>query len=450
MLKDLTEKLGKSFKKLSGYGKITESNISEALKDVRLNLLEADVNYKVVKDLIEEVKSKAIGAKVHESLTPGQQIIQIFKDELVAFLGGELSDLNVKVAPPAVIMVVGLQGSGKTSTCAKIAVKLKKEGRNPYLVPCDTYRPAAVDQLTKLANDNEISVYEPGSTLGRKDGPVRIASKALKHAKNSAYDTVIIDTAGRLHIDQEMMKEVKEIKEKTSPHEILFVADSMTGQDAVNVAKEFNSLLDVTGFVLTKMDGDARGGAALSIYKTTGKPLKLLGIGEKVEDLEPFHPDRLVSRILGMGDVMSLIEKTQENFDEQEALKLQENIKKNSFTINDFLSQLKMMKKMGSMESLMGMIPGMNKMVPKDTDFSKAEKEFKRMEAIINSMTKFERENHAILNGSRRKRIALGSGTRVQDVNSFIKQFRTMQKFLKRFNQSGMKQIGKLLGNKFM
>ena len=447
MLKDLSQKLTTSLKKLTSFGKITESNIAEALKDIRLNLLEADVNYKVVKDLIEEVKSKALGSKVHESLTPGQQIIKIFKEELISTLGGTYQELNLKVAPPAIIMVVGLQGSGKTTTCAKLAYFLKKKGRSPYLIPADTYRPAAIDQLTKLASDINVPIYKPESTLGIKDGPVRIASKAVKLAKNRAYDTVIIDTAGRLHIDEEMMKEIEQIKNKVSPHEILFVADAMTGQDAVKTSKAFNDLLNVTGFVLTKMDGDARGGAALSINKVTSKPLKLIGTGEKIDALEQFHPDRLVSRILGMGDVLSLIEKTQESFNEEEALNLQKKIKQNSFTINDFRDQLKMMKKLGSVESLMGMIPGMGKMIPKNTDLSKTESELKKVEAIINSMTRIEKEKHEILNGSRRKRIAMGSGTTVQDVNNFIKQFRTMQKFLKQFNKSGMKQFGKLFGS---
>jgi len=449
MLKDLSEKLSLSFKKIAGYGKISESNISEALKDIRLSLLEADVNYKVVRDLIEEVKNKALGSKVHESLTPGQQIIKIFKEELIQTLGGSLSELNVKVTPPAVIMIVGLQGSGKTSTAAKLAFNLKKTGRYPYLVPADTLRPAAIEQLTKLANENDIPVYKPERTFGIKDGPVKISAKAVKFAKNSACDTVIIDTAGRMHIDEEMMREVVNIKNKVTPHEILFVADAMTGQDAVNIAEKFNHSLDVTGFVLTKLDGDARGGAALSIHRVTGKPLKFIGTGEKIDDLKPFHPERLVSRILGMGDILSLIEKTEETFDLKEAEKLQKKMMKNSFTINDFYSQLQMMKKLGSMESVIGMIPGMGKLLPRSQDLSKADSELIRIEAIINSMTKKEKENHGIINGSRRKRIALGSGTEVRDVNNFLKQFRTMQKFLKRFNKSGMKLPGNFFGPDF-
>ncbi|MEM1009084.1 MAG: signal recognition particle protein, partial [Myxococcota bacterium] len=402
MFDNLTEKLENTFRKLRGRGKLTERNIEEALKDVRMSLLEADVHFKVVKQFIQEVKQRALGTEVMRSLTPGQQFVKVVHEEMIALLGNEQeTELDLKQKPPVVIMVVGLQGAGKTTTCGKLAHFLKKQKRTPYLVPADVYRPAAITQLKTLAKQVKVGVWNTQSD----DDPVDVVEDALDFAEKNGFDTVVIDTAGRLHIDQDMMEELQDIKASVNPREILFVADAMTGQDAVQVAHTFHEQLDISGVVLTKMDGDARGGAALSIRSVTGRPVKLVGMGEKIDKLERFYPDRIASRILGMGDVISLIEKAQENFDVQEAERLQQKITQNEFTLEDFLSQMQQMKKMGPLKDLLGQLPG--NLVPKELP-EDPEVKMRRVEAIILSMTPAERRNHNILNGSRRKRIARG------------------------------------------
>ena len=443
MFDSLSEKLESVFKKLRGQGVMTEENIKDALREVRLALLEADVNFKVVKDFVENIRTKAIGIEVLQSLSPGQQIIRIVHDELVAVMGGGSDNLlNLSAKPPVAIMMVGLQGAGKTTTCGKLGRHLKILKRRPLLVPADVYRPAAIEQLKTVGKQLELEVYN--SSADQK--PVEICIAAMRFAELNGYDTVILDTAGRHQIDDYLMSELAEIKTATQPLEILFVADAMTGQEAVNVAAGFNERLDITGVVLTKLDGDAKGGAALSIKAVTGKPIKFVGLGEKLDALEVFHPDRLVSRILGMGDVLTLVEKAQSIFDEKETAKLQQKLKKSQFDLEDFLAQLQQIKKLGSMESIMGMIPGMGKMMKQMKGAQPSENEMKRIEAIIRSMTPGERANHSIINGSRRLRIAKGSGTTVPEINQLLKRFSEAQKVIKQLQKLGPKGLLKGMG----
>lgn len=443
MFDSLSEKLESVFKKLRGQGLMTEDNIKDALREVRLALLEADVNFKVVKDFVESVRTKAVGVEVLQSLSPGQQIIRIVHDELVLVMGGGSDNaLDLAAKPPVAVMLVGLQGAGKTTTCGKLGRHLKGLKRRPLLVPADVYRPAAIEQLTTVGRQLGLEVFN--SSADQK--PVEICIAAMKYAELNGYDTVILDTAGRHQIDDFLMNELAEIKAATQPMEILFVADAMTGQEAVNVAAGFNDLLDITGVVLTKLDGDAKGGAALSIKAVTGKPIKFVGLGEKLDALEVFHPDRLVSRILGMGDVLSLVEKAQSVFDEKETARLQQKLKKNQFDLEDFLSQMQQIRKMGSMESIMGMIPGMGKMMKQMKGAQPSEKDMKRIEAIIRSMTPGERTNHGIINGSRRLRIAKGSGTSVPEVNQLLKRFTEAQKVVKQLQKLGPKGLLKGMG----
>jgi len=445
MFESLTDKLELTFKRLRGQGKISEKNIDDALREVRLALLEADVHIKVVKSFLDAVKAKAMGQDVLQSLTPEQQFIKVVRDELVALLGGELSEIDLKTAPPAVIMLVGLQGSGKTTTVAKLARYLKKEKqRNPYLVSADVYRPAAIDQLKILGKELDLPVYDSNPTTS----PVAICRQALEEAKRKLCDVLLIDTAGRLHIDEELMQELSAIKDAVRPHQILFVADSMTGQDAVNQAMGFDSKLALSGIILTKLDGDARGGAALSIREMVGKPILFSGVGEKLDALEPFYPDRLASRILGMGDVLSLIDKVQQNVEQKEAQRLQQAFQKQQFTLEEFQLQLQQIKRMGSMGSLLEMIPG-GKKLASQVDAEKAEQELKRVDAIINSMTRQERRNPALLNGSRRRRVAQGSGTTVTDINRLMKQFMEMKKMMQRVSKGGMRSLLGRMPNPF-
>jgi signal recognition particle subunit SRP54 len=433
MFDDLTQKLEAVFKKLRGQGKITEENIADSLRDVRRVLLEADVNYKVAKQFIEDVQKRTVGQEVLTSITPGQLIVKIIHDELIKLLGQSRSEITFAATPPTGVMIAGLQGSGKTTFAAKLALYLKNKGRYPMLVAADIYRPAAVEQLKKLGSQIQVPVH---SEKGKR--PVELAADALDHARKAARDVVIIDTAGRLHIDEEMMNEGEAIKTRVNPHEILFVVDSMTGQDAVNTAKAFHDRLNFDGVVLTKLDGDTRGGAALSIRAVVNKPIKFASVGEKLDALEPFHPDRMASRILGMGDIVTLVEKAQEQFDEQKTLKLEAKLRKAEFTFEDFLEQLQRIKRMGPVEQVMGMIPGMNRVA---TNNSVDDKALVRVEAIIQSMTNEERRKPNIINGSRRQRIARGSGTRVQDVNKVLKQFSEMQRMMKKFSKGGMKKV---------
>jgi len=445
MFESLTDKLELTFKRLRGQGKVTEQNIDDALRDVRLALLEADVHVKVVKTFLDSVKAKAMGQEVLQSLTPEQQFIKIVRDQLVNLLGGEYQALDLKAAPPVAIMLVGLQGSGKTTTLAKLARYLKKDQkRTPYLVPADIYRPAAIEQLKILGRELELPVHDSNPNTS----PVMICRQALDEAKKKFCDLLLIDTAGRLHIDEELMEELAAIKEAVQPHQILFVADSMTGQDAVNQALGFNAKLGLSGIILTKLDGDARGGAALSIREMVGKPILFSGIGEKLDAIEPFYPDRLASRILGMGDVLSLIDKVQQNVEQKEAAKIQKAFLKQQFTLEEFQLQLQQIKRMGPMGSLLEMIPG-GKKLASQVDADKAEKELKRVEAIINSMTLAERRNPAILNGSRRRRIAQGSGTTVTDVNRLMKQFLEMKKMMQRVSKLGMRSLLSRMPNPF-
>jgi signal recognition particle subunit SRP54 len=445
MFESLTEKLELTFKRLRGEGKISEKNIDDALREVRLALLEADVHVKVVKTFLDSVKAKSLGQEVLQSLTPEQQFLKIVRDELTDLLGGEHRKLDLKAAPPVVIMLVGLQGSGKTTTLAKLARHLKRDQkRTPYLVPADVYRPAAIEQLKILGAEVELPVYESSP----QTSPVAICKQALDEAKKRFCDLLLIDTAGRLHIDEELMQELKLIKSAVKPHQILFVADAMTGQDAVNQAMGFDQQLEISGVILTKLDGDARGGAALSIRQMVGKPILFAGMGEKLDALEPFYPDRLASRILGMGDVLSLIDKVQQNFEQKEAERFQKVIQKQQFTLEEFQIQLQQIKKMGSMGSLLELIPG-GKKLASQVDADKADKELKRVEAIINSMTLQERRTPAILNGSRRRRIAQGSGTSVADVNRLMKQFLEMKKMMQRVSKGGMKSLFNRMANPF-
>lgn len=425
MFESLTEKLESIFKKLKGKGLLKEEDVELALKEIRLALLEADVNFRVVKDFVQKIREKAIGKEVLESLTPGQQVVKIVSDELCALLGKTNSRIQLSPNPPTVIMMVGLHGSGKTTTSAKLARLFKKEGRRPLLVAADLQRPAAIDQLVTLGSQIEVPVFHSREI---KD-PIQLSADAVKRAKLDARDVVIVDTAGRLHIDESLMAELKKIKESISPREIIFVADAMTGQDAVNIATNFGEQIGIDGIILTKMDGDARGGAALSIIAVTGKPIKFIGTGEKIEMLEPFYPDRIASRILGMGDVLSLIEQAQQTFDQKEAQKLQKAIMDEAFTFDDLRDQLRKMRSMGPLENLLNMIPGMGKIKDLNVD----ERELVKVEAIISSMTKKERKDHNLINGSRRRRIAMGSGTTVADVNRVIKQYIEIKRMLKMF-----------------
>ena len=438
MFENLTERLDHVFKKLKGRGKLTEKDIKDSLREVRLALLEADVNYTVVKDFIARVQEKAAGHEVAQSLTPAQQVIKIVHQELVTLMGGE-KDNSLKLSGPSPlsIMLVGLQGSGKTTTAGKLAGYLRDtKKRNPYLVPADPYRPAAIEQLQKLGGTLGIDCYTPETG----DDPLQIVTKVRKEIREATCDTLIFDTAGRLHIDEELMKELREIKKLLKPQEIILVADAMTGQDAVNVAKGFNDALDITGVILTKLDGDARGGAALSIKAVTHRPIKFVGIGEKLDAWEVFHPDRMASRILGMGDVLSLIEKAEEAFDERQAEALEKKLRKDEFTLEDFRDQLRQIKKLGPLEDIMGMIPGLGKLKGMKA-FRPDEGQFVRLEAIVNSMTATERRNPRIINGSRRLRIAKGSGTTVQDVNKLLKQFAMTKKMIKQVSKRGGKGI---------
>ena len=445
MFETLTDKLDLTFKRLRGQGKISEKNIEEALREVRIALLEADVHFQVVKKFLESVKVKALGQEVLRSLTPDQQFIKIVRDELASLLGGEYHELDLRGTPPLALMLVGLQGSGKTTTLAKLALFLQREKkRKPYLVSADIYRPAAIEQLKILARDLQMPVHD---TDPRKP-PVLICQEALEEAKKQICDTLLIDTAGRLHIDDELMQELKSIKAALNPRHILLIADAMTGQDAVKQAQGFNQWLDFTGMVLTKMDGDARGGAALSMREIVGKPILFSGVGEKLDALEPLYPDRLASRILGMGDVLSLIEKAQQSYEQKEVERLERLTKKNQFSLEDFQAQLQQIKKMGSIGELLDLVPGARKLTQK-TDLSQAEKELKRVDAIINSMTIQERRNPAVLNGSRRRRIAQGSGTTVTEINRLIKQFLEMKKVMQRFNKMGARALSNRMPNPF-
>jgi len=432
-MSNLSEKLQNTFKRLRGKGKITPADLKEGMREIKLALLEADVNFKVVKDFVAAVTERASGAEVMESLTPGQHIVKIVNEELTALMGGENSKINISSRPPTVIMMSGLQGAGKTTTAAKLGGLFKRQGRRPLLVACDVYRPAAVDQLCVVGGQLDVPVFKID---GSKE-PVKIAKEALEHAKKHGNDIVIIDTAGRLHIDEELMDELKNIKASVEVHETLLVVDAMTGQDASNVAKSFNEQLEIDGVILTKLDGDARGGAALSVRAITGKPIKFIGSGEKLEDLEPFHPDRMASRILGMGDVLSLIEKAEQAIDEKKAKELEEKLRKQQFNFDDFLDQMEQMKKMGPLENLLGMIPGVDAKALEGASIDY--KKMAQVEAIIKSMTKKERENPSILNSSRKRRIAEGSGTSMAQVNALIKQFEQMQKMFKQFGNMNKK-----------
>ena len=430
----LSDRLQDIFRKLRGKGKITEEDVKVAMREVRLALLEADVNFKVVKDFIARVRDRAIGQEVLGSLTPGQQIVKIVHDEMTELMGGSESKLNLSSKPPTVIMAVGLQGAGKTTTVAKLAKTLTKQGRRPLLVACDIYRPAAIKELQVLGEQTGTPVFSMG-----QQNPVNIAQASLEHARSNNRDIVILDTAGRLHINEELMDELAGIKEQVDPDEILLIVDAMTGQDAVTVAESFHEQLGLTGVVLTKLDGDTRGGAALSVKAVTGCPIKFVGMGEKLDALEPFHPDRMASRILGMGDILTLVEKAQATFDQEKAREMERKIRKQEFTLEDFMEQMQQMRSMGPLEDLLGMIPGLNKQM-KDIQGQVDEKEIARLEAIIQSMTPAERRDPSIISGSRKKRIARGSGTRVQEVNRLLKQFEESRKMMKQFADMGSKK----------
>ncbi len=438
---NLMEKLQGTFKKLRGKGKVSEADVKAAMREVRLALLEADVNFKVVKEFVGKVSERAVGAEVLESLTPAQHIIKIVREELVTLMGGEHERLKIASKPPTIIMMVGLQGAGKTTASAKLAANLKKKGKRPLLVACDIYRPAAIKQLQVVGGQVETPVFTMGEI-----NPVEIAQEAVKHAKDHGSDVVILDTAGRLHIDEALMGELRSMKETVEPDEILLVLDAMTGQDAVNVAESFHEQLDITGVVLTKLDGDARGGAALSVRAVTGKPIKFAGMGEKMTDLEEFHPDRMASRILGMGDVLTLIDKAQDAFDEKQAKELEEKLRKNQFTFEEFLGQLHQMKKMGPLSQIVGMLPGVNAQALDGAEID--DRKLDRIEAIILSMTPQERRNPGIINASRKQRIAKGSGMKVQDVNALLKQFQMMQKMFKQMNNKNMMKSMKKKGKR--
>lgn len=430
MFGSLSERLREAFQKLKGKGKLTEEDVNAALREVRLALLEADVNFKVVKDFIAGVRERAVGQEVLESLSPAQQVVKIVRDELAALMGGVNARLNFAPRPPTVIMLVGLQGSGKTTTAAKLANLLKKQGRRPLLVAADIYRPAAVEQLQILGQRLDVGVFHVGGA-----DPVAIARAAVTHASGAGHDVVIIDTAGRLHIDEEMMEELHRLKDAVHPHEILLVVDAMTGQDAVRVAESFHARLGLDGVILTKLDGDTRGGAALSVRAVTGCPIKFAGVGEKLDAFEPFHPDRMADRILGMGDILTLIEKAQATFDATKAAELQKKIRRAEFDLEDFREQLRQFKKMGPLEEILGMLPGFGNLKKLKQDLAFDEKELVAVEAIINSMTPEERRRPEIIDGSRRRRIARGSGTTVQDVNRLLKQFEQTRKMIKQLSE---------------
>ena len=439
MFSNLSEKLENAFKKFKNKGKLTEADVKEGMREVKLALLEADVNFKVVRDFVKTVTERAVGAEVLESLLPAQQIIKIVHEELVALMGETNTKLQISSRPPTVIMMVGLQGSGKTTHSAKLAGMYKKQGKRPLLVACDVYRPAAIDQLKVVGSQIDVPVFDMG--LGN---PVEIAKAGIEHANRHGHDMVFIDTAGRLHVDEVLMGELSSIKDTVNPTEIILVVDAMTGQDAVNVASSFNEQLDITGVLLSKLDGDTRGGAALSIRHVTSKPIKFIGTGEKLDAIEPFYPDRMASRILGMGDVLTLIEKAQQNFDEQKAMELEKKLKENSFTLTDFLEQFRQVKNMGSIDEIVGMIPGVKPGALKDAKVD--EKAMAHTEAIILSMTEYEREHPSVINGSRRKRIAAGSGTSVEEVNRLLKQYDQMNKMIKQLagTMQGKKAMKKM------
>ncbi|MCG8501749.1 MAG: signal recognition particle protein [Firmicutes bacterium] len=438
IFESLASKLQETFKKLKGKGKLTEKDIKAAMREVRLALLEADVNFKVVKDFVKTVSEKAVGAEVLESLTPGQHVIKIVNDELTALMGSTQSKIAFAPKPPTVLMLVGLQGAGKTTAAGKLSGLLRKQGKKPLLVACDIYRPAAIKQLQVVGGQLDVPVF----TMGDKKNPVDIAKAALEHADAAGHDLIIIDTAGRLHINEELMDELKNVKNAVRPSEILLVVDAMTGQDAVNVAESFNEKLGIDGVIVTKLDGDTRGGAALSVRAVTGKPIKFAGMGEKLSDMEPFYPDRMASRILGMGDVLSLIDKAQEAFDEKKALEMERKLRTQQFTFDDFLDQLEQMKNMGPLSQVLDMMPGVNAKMLKNVDID--DKQLDHVEAIIKSMTKVERVNPSIINSSRKRRIANGSGTRVQDVNNLLKQFEQMKRTMKQFSNPKKMKKGKM------
>ena len=438
MFDDLTQKLESVFKKLRGHGRLTEANISEALREVRRALLESDVHFKVTRDFVKEVQQKAVGQEVLRSITPGQQVIKVVHQEMIQLLGGDAQPLQMVSVPPTILMIVGLQGSGKTTTCAKLALQLRRRGRKPLLVAADVYRPAAIEQLKVLGRQLEIPCY-----VGESQYPVEIANSAIASARKDSLDVVILDTAGRLHIDEPMMQELRDIRSAINPTEILLVADGMTGQDAVKAAEEFHRQLQLTGVILTKLDGDARGGAALSIRAVTGVPIKFVGTGEKTDALEAFHPDRMASRILGMGDILTLVEKAQETVDLDQAEKIATRLKEQEFNLEDFLDQIRQMKKMGPLEDMLAMVPGIGSKIKQ---FQFDEGMFHQTEAIICSMTKEERQKPEIIDGSRRKRIARGSGTRVQDVNQLLNQYAQMKNLMKRLTKGSLRKsmFGKL------
>lgn len=433
IFESLSDRLQQTFKKLRGHGKLTEDDVNEAMREVRMALLEADVNFKVVKDFIKTVKERAVGQDILETLTPAQVVVKIVDEELTNLMGGTQSRINISPNPPTVIMMVGLQGAGKTTSAGKLGLSLKKQGKRPLLVAADIYRPAAIKQLQVVGEQLGLPVF----TMPHGTDAVTIAKEALPYSQSHANDVIIIDTAGRLQIDEKLMQELRDIKAGVKPHEILLVVDAMTGQESVNVAQTFNDSLGLDGVVMTKLDGDARGGAALSVKAVTGVPIKFIGMGEKLEALEPFHPDRMASRILGMGDVLSLVEKAQATFDMEEAKAMEKKLRKDEFTLDDFLSQMQQVKKLGSLESILGMIPGMGglKKQLEGQDIDLDGKEMRQIEAIIKSMTPKERADITIINGSRRKRIAMGSGTRVQDVNRLLKQFGEMRKMMKKMKK---------------
>ena len=427
MFESLSDKLSNAFKRFRNKGKLTEADIKAGMREIKLALLEADVNFKVVKEFVKTVSDRAVGVEVMESLTPANQIVKIVNEELTALMGGNNSKLEIASKPPTVIMLCGLQGAGKTTHCGKLAGMYKKQGKNPLLVACDVYRPAAIKQLQVVGEALGIPVF----TMGDKENPVKIAREGVKYAESKGYDMVFVDTAGRLQIDEELMEELQKIKSEVSPTEILLTVDAMIGQSAVDVAKTFNELLDITGVILTKLDGDTRGGAAMSIKFITGKPIKFVGMGEKLDTIEPFHPDRMASRILGMGDVLTLIDRAQQAFDEKKAAELEEKLRKETFTLDDYLEQFAQIKNMGSLESIAGMIPGMNSKQLKDAKID--EKMILHQEAIIRSMTPKERAKPAIITSSRKKRIAAGSGTSVEEINKLLKQYEQICKMMKQF-----------------
>lgn len=441
----LSDKLQNTFKKLRGKGVLTEADINDAMREVKLALLEADVNFKVVKEFVSAVKEKAMGQDVLASLTPGQQVIKIVNDELVEMMGGTNSKLTYSPSGFTTLLMVGLQGTGKTTTCGKLAAYLKKNGKKPMLAACDIYRPAAIDQLEVVGKTVDVPVFTDRGNKVAED----IALKAKKEAERRGYDVLIVDTAGRLQIDQALMDELVRVKKAVKPHEILLVVDALTGQDAVNAAEGFNEALGIDGIIMTKMDGDSRGGAALSAKKVTGKPIKFIGVGEKADALEPFHPERMASRILGMGDMLSLIEKAQETYDEEKAAKLEKKLRKNEFTLEDFLDQMGEVQKMGGIGKMLDMIPGLGAGKISEDDIAKGEKEFKQMEAIIYSMTPAERKNPSLLNASRRKRIAAGSGQPVSKINSLIKKYEDTKKLMKQFSSPGFMKKNKRLKGLF-